>query len=457
MAGIGFSLDRFFRRGTYASNLGAYLAAALLFAGPSILSVMSLFALRAVSRARVGVEPTDLFIAVLNYSLCASMLLTGLTSLIQVRALGDRLFNGEIEAVLPYFRGAVLWGGGLHLAVGASFWFAVDVPLEQKLWFIALFTAIGVTWQAMIFLDCLSRYGFALLALVGGYGASVVLAAIGGRSLGIVGLSMGFTMGLLLSFAGMSSRIAAEYPFPAASLKTWAGRRLYPSLLGIGFFYSLGLCADRITFWVFHPFTQQVGPFASYPPYEMAVLLAFLTTIPGQALLVFRLEVAFYRRLLGYQASIVGRATLADIEKNREEIGQSLLLSLERIFTVQGSATLVALVLAPQLISAFSIPPESVYMFRTLAVGALLNVVLLGAVLVMLYMVLYREALLTSVLFSALQVGGALLTLKIGFPSFGFGYLLACLLTLVFAALLLARRLRDLDYHQFSGQPVTDE
>jgi len=124
---------------------------------------------------------------------------------------------------------------------------------------------------------------------------------------------------------------------------------------------------------------------------------------------------------------------------------------------VQGSMTLVALFLAPQLIAAFSIPPESVYMFRTLAVGALLIVVLLGALLAMLYMVLYREALLTSAVFCVLQVGGALLTLRIGFPSFGFGYLLACLLTLVLAVLLLKRRLRDLEYRHFSAQRVMDD
>jgi uncharacterized membrane protein len=116
---------------------------------------------------------------------------------------------------------------------------------------------------------------------------------------------------------------------------------------------------------------------------------------------------AFFRRHVNYQLAIAGRAGLAVIQKARQEIVDSLVLSVERVIAIQGSVTLVAVLLAPEIIGACSLPHESVTIFRTLAVGALLGVLLFGTLLVTLYMTFYRLALLTAGLFAVLQVGAA--------------------------------------------------
>ncbi|HXX95189.1 MAG TPA: exopolysaccharide Pel transporter PelG, partial [Planctomycetota bacterium] len=210
MAGIGFSLERFFKPGTYTSTVGAYLTAALLFSGPWILSVAGALVLRRICEAHLGPAETSYFISAMTYSFCFSMILTGLSHLALVRALYDRVYSGDLEAVRPLYTLAVLANGGLHVVVAAAFWLPQAVPFAQKLWMVGLFTALGLNGQATLFMGALSHHLFVLVALVGGHALGLASGAILAAHGSLVGVISGFAGGMLASFALITGKLLAE-------------------------------------------------------------------------------------------------------------------------------------------------------------------------------------------------------------------------------------------------------
>jgi uncharacterized membrane protein len=382
------------------------------------------------------------------------MLLTGFSHLVLVRALYDRIAAGEVQVVRPLYQMAILVNGGVHLLVAAGFWAPQALPLSQKIWFIALFGALGLNGQATIFMGSLSRHTFVILALLGGNLLGVGLAALLAASGSLAGLVAGFATGMLVTFALLSGKILADFGDRQEDFRAWTRIKVYPALLGIGLFYNLGLCSDRMVFWLFYPEVERVGPFVSYPSYELAVLLAYLSVLPGQALIVLRLETDFFRRCLEFSAAVMGRAGLSTLEALRKEIEASLSLSLERVVAVQGSFTLVSMLLGPQLLSWLHLPPDCLPLYRAVLVGSFFGLLFQGALLVLIYLVQYRMALAAAALFLVLQAALTGLTLGLGPATFGYGYLGASLLSLAVSVPFLARSLKGLEYRAFALQPV---
>jgi len=172
---------------------------------------------------------------------------------------------------------------------------------------------------------------------------------------------------------------------------------------------------------------------------------------------VLRLETAFYRRCMAFNAAIMGRSGLSTLEKIRSEIQDSLSLSLERIVALQGSFTLVAMLLGPQVVTWLSLPPESLPMYRVLVVAAFLGLLFQGALLVLIYLVQYRKALIAASVFLVFQTGLTWITLRLGPSTFGYGYLGACLAALGVAVPMVATSVRRLEYYAFAQQPVTHD
>jgi len=85
------------------------------------------------------------------------------------------------------------------------------------------------------------------------------------------------------------------------------------------------------------------------------------------------------------------------------------------------------------------------------------QVFLLVTVLLLLYLDLRGSVLIVSSLFLAANVVLTLLTLHLGFPYYGYGFLYASVIALVVALVLLDNRMRNLEYLTFTRQPLIPE
>ena len=85
------------------------------------------------------------------------------------------------------------------------------------------------------------------------------------------------------------------------------------------------------------------------------------------------------------------------------------------------------------------------------------QVFLLVTILVLLYLDLRGSVLVVSSVFFVTNLGFTLITLQAGYAFYGYGFLLASLVSLVLALIILDNRMRNLEYLTFVRQPLSPE
>jgi len=83
---------------------------------------------------------------------------------------------------------------------------------------------------------------------------------------------------------------------------------------------------------------------------------------------------------------------------------------------------------------------------------ALRNILLLSIGL--LYFEFRKEAMWLTILFLATNLAATLVTLRLGLPFYGYGYLTACFVALLTGVLVMDRKITHLEYITFVQQPV---
>jgi uncharacterized membrane protein len=153
--------------------------------------------------------------------------------------------------------------------------------------------------------------------------------------------------------------------------------------------------------------------------------------------------------------AIAEHGSLSLILAAKAEMIHSLKQNLGLMLKVQGIVTLSLVVFAPELVDILHISWLSVFVFRAGAIGALLHMLHLGALIVLLYLDFQLEAAGLAVTFLATNAGFTLISLRLGWQSYGFGYALASAVTLCTALWLLSRAFRRFEYHIFMRQPLS--
>jgi uncharacterized membrane protein len=227
----------------------------------------------------------------------------------------------------------------------------------------------------------------------------------------------------------------------------------FPRLLFVGLAYNAAIWIDKIVFWV----VAGIGPHPLihfHPLYDTCCFLAYLTVIPALAVNLVRVETGFYECYRSYFGAILGGRPLKVIDQRRNEMFANMREGTTHLLRIQGAVTILVLIFAPFLLPRLGLPPVAVRVFRALCLGAFFQVMLLITLLMQLYFDLRWKALFTSLIFLVLNTGFAILSVKTGLWTYGFGYALATLLSLLIGYAMLARASRHLDYYVFTGQPI---
>ena len=456
MAGIGFELRKLLRKESYTSLFQAYAYAGIISSGPWILSIIGILAIGMLSVSVVlpNFQIVQFQISV-TYIMVSSLVLTGGVQLAFTRFVADRLYEKKDGMVLPNFNGLLL----SVIVVSGVLGILAVLTLFQKesdayrVLLLAGFVIMCCIWVATLFLSGMKQYKEIVYLFALGY-AITVASALVLRPLGLEGLLLGFVIGHFVLLMGMIVMTLRNYPsdhFIAFEfLKKGA---MYPTLMITGFFYNLGVWADKLLFWYF-PDTGQaiIGPLRASLIYDLPVFLAYLAIIPGMAVFLVRIETDFVEYFQKFYDSVRDGGSLDFIEQMRDEMVFTIRQALFEIIKIQSMAVLIVFVAGPTLLDLLGISRLYLPLLYVDVVAAGLQVVLLGLLNIFFYLDKRAYVMFLTALFLILNLGLTAVTLQLGAAFYGYGFAVALLITVVVAMQLLENKLARLEYETFMLQ-----
>jgi uncharacterized membrane protein len=453
MAGIGFEIKKILRRESYLSVFTAYAYAGIIGSGPWILSILGvlIIGIMSVSVVVPHVLITQFQVTV-THLMALSLILTGFLQLGFTRYIADRLFEKNIDAILPNFIGTIFITTLISGVIGmlmAIFSFPLLDALFRIL-FVANFVVLCNIWIATIFLSGMKNYKAILLLYAFGYSIAVA-SAIVLREVQLNGLLLGFLLGHFTLLVGMMILIIRSYPSSRFIEFDFLGKkRMFVSLIWTGFFFNLGVWIDKYVFW-YSPLTGEsvIGPFNASLIYDLPIFLAYLSIIPGMAVFLVRMETDFVEYYKKFYDAVRDGGTLDYIKEMRDEMVSTARQGIFEIIKIQSIAILILFVSAPAILKVFGISQYYVSLLYVDLVGAGLQVVFLGILNILFYLDKRMMAMILTGLFALLNLLLTLLSVYLGATWYGYGFAVSLLVSVVVGLYWLDRKLSILEYETF--------
>ncbi|MBN3820992.1 exopolysaccharide Pel transporter PelG [Paraburkholderia sp. Se-20369] len=456
MSAIGIKLRRLARHNSLLGIMRAYAYAGLVGAGPWIWSIVGilLVGLLGASPLLPNAIVSDFQVST-TYLIAASLIITGPMQLALTRFTSDRLYDKQLDAIVPNFTGALLVITAGATAFGlfaSSFAFHAQSTLYCAL-MVTGFVLLCDIWIASVFLAGLKQYSGILRAFFVGYAVTTV-AAVGLKRFGLEGLLYGFVLGQTLLLLLLLSRVYGGFPATRViSFDLFRRANRYPVLMLIGLLYNVGIWIDKIMFW-YSPASGQavVGPLHASVIYDIPIFLAYLAITPGMAVFLLRVETEFARHYGAFNTAIREGGSLQQIEYAHDAMAQSLRSALFDIVKVQTLTVLVVLATGPLLLDAMGISRLYMPLLSVQVIATSLQMVFLSIMNSFIYLDRRRPALVLIAAFCALNGCLTAATLAAGPVFYGYGFAISLLVVVLVGLGWLDRKLDTLEFEIFMLQ-----
>jgi len=455
MAGIGFELQKLTQKRHFTGLLHAYGSAAVISAGPWIISILSLMLLTWMLNRILLPDQVRLFTSTITHVYAFALILAGPIQLVLTRHTSDCFSAKNREAIFPSFVGSTILTTLLATLVGGWF-FIYHVPAAPiyQVTATALLVHVACIFIASTYLSALREYDRIVSAFFIGYSVSLIAAHQLSRSYGVEGALIGFLAGHLILFGMLAISVYREFGRGSGSWFTFMRSFLrFPGLMLCGLFYNLGMWIDKFLFWWFSQSNIQIaGALRAAPDYDLAIYLSLLSIVPGMAVFFLQVETAFAERYQAFYSAVEEGKTLRQITDAKVAIIDSLRTGFTRLFKIQGLTTAILVIFADQLAEVFHIGFVQTGIFRITLFGSLLLVVFLSMLTVLFYFDDRKGALLCSAVFLMANASLSMLTLLQNEAWYGFGFVVASGCALFIAAIRVNQRLDNLEYNTFCAQ-----
>jgi len=456
MAGIGFTLQNMLKGDTYGAAVKAHFYSVLICAGPWLMSILTLFCLSVFSPSNIDQFELDYFRNIIVYIFAFSLIATGPFQLTVTRHLADKIYLKEGEALIPAFLATCAVVLVIQTTTAFAFMMLTPADFALKVLVTMVYSTVSLLWLIMLFLTALKDYKPIAIAYLIGSVLAIVLSVWLGSIYQIHGYFMGYLVGHLFIVVMLTGRIFIEME----STRTFDGEVFSfviqnKTLLLIGLIYNLAIWIDKFVFW-FSPNTMRETSkllFAT-PLYDSAVFIAYLTIIPALSIFMIHIETDFYVHYKNFYAGIIEKNTYSAMRNVKAKMTKSLRASVASLIKYQGLISLVTITFAPEIAGVLNLQPIQIPIFRIAVAGAFLHSLFLITMIVILYYDFKRLALLvvtcffiTNGLFTAFTTGLELIF-------WGYGYLAAAGVSLMFAFYALDFKLKRLEYITFALQPI---
>jgi uncharacterized membrane protein len=268
--------------------------------------------------------------------------------------------------------------------------------------------------------------------------------------LGSTGLLIGFDLGLAVTMYSILARVLSEYPYPADKpMEFLTELKKYREVALGGIIYNLAIWIDKFVMWASPEANTLSSGMVSYPDYDSAMFAAYLSIVPSLAIFVYAIETSFFEKYLGFYKSIIEHQNYQEISKRHVSLVYDLIRSARNFLVIQLTISLTVVLLAPQIFESLNISFAQIGMFRLGVLGAFFHVLFLFTTIILSYfdlrkinLILYSVFLITNFMFS-------LISLKWGFPFYGYGYFMSSLVAFGLSFLVTVYFLKDLPYFTF--------
>lgn len=456
MAGIGFRLEKILSKSSYVNMLEGYAYAAIVSAGPVLFTIFSIGILSVISVGGVNIADVMIFRTLVVYIYGISLITSSPAQMIITRYMSDRIFINDYKAIVPSFVGVIVISIIIHALIGYVAVQYLDIGFGPSVIAVVLFVNIGIIWIAMIVLSAAKEFLWIVYSFMFGAIVSVTGGYFLGLHFGFLGLLTGFTIGQTLLVILLLIQIFTEFRYrKRIEFYFLEYFKKYTELAFIATLYNIGIWADKFIFWFTSETSQEIHGFlrASYV-YDTPMFLAYLFLIPSLAMFTVRIETSFYIHYKKYFLSILNKHPLSSIEERRKNIVTDMKISLGRMVVMQGVITVAGLVLAPKIYPYLGMSSINLGVFHIAILATFLQSLMLTLLIMMLYFDFRKDALIMALTFAVGNIILTIISIRLGFSYYGYGYFGSCFISLICGFLLFNFRLRFLHYYTFVGQKI---
>lgn len=460
MAGIGFELKKLFRGNSILSRIRAYGYTGMITTGPLLLGILFLLSITGIGQHfDMPRHDLDLLVSMITYDLLASILLTGISSIVSTRYIADMLYEGKDSRILSSLRGnlcLLLPAGGVLWAVFLCF---SGINFSRKVLVFLLFMFLLTVWVEINYLTAIKNYRGILLGYVSAigsaFGSAWLFSAVFGASLEILlgcccigyGVMMAADLALVYRFFPDSR----EKPF--LFLKWFDA---YRELVSAGLLLNVGLFSHLIIAWFGRGGERIQGLFFAAPQHDIPALFAFLTVIITTINFVAATEVRFYPVYRNYYDLFNGTGSIDEISRAKKQMLHVLEHELSYAARIQFYTTAAMISIGTMILNTlpFSFTDLMDRNFRILCVGygayAVGNVLML----ILMYFADDHGAATASRIFAGITTAGSVIALFLPVKYYGFAFTAGAIAYLFYSWKRLNTYIRHMEYYILSIQPI---
>lgn len=453
MAGIGFTLKRLAERDNIIGVLSAFSHGTIAAAGPWLFTVVALAGIVLLFPGSYNSEDVLNFRETIVYNFSLTLMFSGPVYLVVTRYLADSIHRQRVTLAPTVLLQSMALLTVVLIPVGLWFYFVfIDLPFPFRLMAYGNLIITGVTWLLGVFVLALKDYMAVSRSFFFGMVLAFLLAQVFKGEYGGLGMLIGFSIGQAYILYALIAKVLAEYPYKLASspTKLHLYYKRYWQMIFAGFFYNAAIWIDKWIMWFFAPEASRLeSGFRYFSLYDNATFLALLTILPAIGLFIFSVETNFFVRYQRFYYDILEHKTLSVIRENHAKLIGSIKESARNFIVLQGSITVLSILLAAKLFEVFDVSFLELSIFRISTLGAFFHALMLFAVIILSYfdcrkafMWLHGYFFLTNTLFTFMSI-------HLGFPFYGYGYFLSALSTFILAAFFLFNHVKNLPYHAF--------
>lgn len=467
MAGIGFELEKLFRKKGVFAQLKAYGYAGIICTGPMILGIALLIGMYYIGEmAGLSEHEQNWMNSMITYTLLASMLTNNTFAMLMTRYTADSLYEEKNEKVIPSLYGSL----NLMLVVGgvlyAAFLCVCGLPFHYAILNFMFYEEMVIVWTQINYLTAIKDYKGILIAfavaLICGLGVGYILTCICGfpvitTLLGCICIAYGSMIVcyhiLLRKFFPVAKGCRADFLRYIEK---------YPTLIGCGIFMSIGLYGHLVLMW-FSSFGIQIkGIYYGAPQYDVPALVAFLSTLITSINFVTTVEVNFYPKYRAYYSLFNDEGTLKDIEYAEHEMQVTIQNELAYNAAKQVFTTIFFVVFGSLLLPVLPLGfnEEMLGIFRILCLGYAFFAIGNSFMLMSLYFSDEQGAYVDTAIFAIGTVSGTFFFIDLPVKYYGLGFVIGSFAFMVVAIIRLwyyqRKLLRYVLLHQPMIQTVQD-